>query len=78
MYDYESINTTLSVYAGGFVAPGYINLNAYSDGIEEELEGFVIILRLLESDLDPRDVGLVNISRSIYLVRINQSGILTK
>ena len=76
-YDYETIDTTLSIFAGGFVAPGYINLTAFSDGMEEELEGFVIVLRLLESELDPRDVGLVNISRSIYLVRIRPSGTLT-
>ena len=74
-FDYESINSTLSVFAGGTFAPVYVNLNAYEDGSAEEVEGFVIVLSLLDTELDSRDVGQVNISRSIYLIRINQSGI---
>lgn len=74
-YDYDTINEVVRVYAGGFVAPGYINLYAYEDGLaEEETEGFLIYLDLLESELDERDVGQVNLSRSVYLVRISQSG----
>jgi hypothetical protein len=49
-------------------------LDAYLDGLAEELEGFVLYLDVVESELDPRDVGLVNLSRSVYLVVINQSG----
>ena len=61
---------------GGIFYPERTRLSAYEDGIAEDPEGFVLYLDLLESKLDPRDVGLVNISRNAYLVRINESGIV--
>jgi hypothetical protein len=68
------VDTTLPGLAGGvFLAP-YLSLDAYQDGIAEQSEGFVLLLEIEESELDPRDVGSVSLSRSVYLVRINQSG----
>ena len=60
----------------GLPYPEGIHLSAYEDGVAEESEGFVLYLDLVESELDPRDVGLVNISRNTYLIRINESGIV--
>ena len=53
-----------------------LTFDAYLDGLAEELEGFVLYLDVMESELDPRDVGQVNLSRSVYLVVINQSGMI--
>ena len=76
MYDYDSINTTLRLEVGGLLFPEIIFLKAYEDGVAEEVEGFVLYLDLVESELDSRDVGFVNISRNAYLIRINESGIV--
>lgn len=73
-YDYRAINITANVYAGGFVAPNFYFFGAYSDGIQEQREGLVLLLEIIESELDPRDVGNVSLSRSAYLIRINDSG----
>ena len=73
VYDYRSINRTISPTAGSLEYYD-ITLDAYLDGLPEELEGFVLYLDVIESELDPRDVGQVNLSRSVYLVVINQSG----
>lgn len=75
-YDYEAVNTTLSGLAGGFIIPSYLSLAAYQDGIAEQFEGFVLYLEIVQSELDPRDMGNVSLSRSAYLVRINQSGMV--
>ena len=69
------MDTTLSGQAGGMFSPPELYLEAYQDGIAEQSEGFVLLLEIDESELDPRDVGSVSLSRSVYLVRINQSGI---
>ena len=74
-YDYEAVDTTLSGLAGGFFLAPLLSLNAYQDGLAEQLEGFVLLLEIVQSELDARDVGNVSLSRSAYLVRINQSGI---
>ena len=74
-YDYKEVDTTLSGLAGGIFVPPSLSLNAYQDGIAEQPEGFVLRLEIVESELDPRDMGNVSLSRSVYLVRINQSGI---
>ena len=34
----------------------------------------MLFLEIIESELDPRDVGNASLSRSAYLVRINDSG----
>ena len=77
VYDYRTIDRTISLTAG---SPEYSNyeltLDAYLDGLAEELEGFVLYLDVIESELDPRDVGQVSLSRSVYLVVINQSGVI--
>ena len=74
-FDYEAVNTTMDGLAGGFFdLPPSLILNAYQDGEAEQLEGFVIYLEILESELNQRDVGNVSLSRSAYLIRINQSG----
>ncbi len=65
---------TANVYAGGFVGPNFYFFGAYSDGTPEPREGLVFLLEIVESELDPRDVGNVSLSRSAYLVRINDSG----
>ena len=54
--------------------PNFFPLAAFPDGIPEQMEGFVLFLEIIESELDPRDVGNVSLSRSAYLVRINDSG----
>ena len=51
-------------------------IEPYADGVPEDLEGFVLFVELLESELDPRDVGYVSLARSAHLVRINDTGIL--
>ena len=70
------MDTTLPGLAGGFFIPSYLSLEAYQDGIAERSEGFVLLLEIDESELDPRDMGNVSLSRSVYLVRINQSGMI--
>ena len=80
VFDYEEVDTTLSGFAGGiFISPSMpLTLNAYQDGEAEQLEGFILYVEIDESELDPRDVGNVSLSRSAYLVRINQSGTAMK
>lgn len=74
-YDYETIDKTLSLsFTSQVVHYDELFFDAYLDGIPEELEGFVLYLELIESELDPRDVGHVNLSQSVYLIIINQSG----
>ena len=74
VYDHSDINETKRVYAGGFVVAPFVLLETFSDGISEQTEGSVLFLEIIESELDPRDVGNVSLSRSAYLVRINDSG----
>ena len=76
-YDYRAIDITADFYAGGFGGPTLYFFGAYSDGIPEQREGLVLLLEIVESELDPRDVGNVSLSRSAYLVRINDTGIST-
>ena len=59
---------------GGFFPPFLIVIPIYDDGVPEDVEGFVIFLEIMESELDPRDVGQVNLTRSSHLVIINPSG----
>ena len=73
-FDYEAVDTTVLGLTGVMVDSSSLELNAYQDGEAEQLEGFVLFLEIAESELDPRDVGNVSVSRSAYLVRINQSG----
>ena len=46
----------------------------YDDGIDEDVEGLILFLDVMESQLDPRDVGYINVSRSAYLITIYPSG----
>ena len=75
-YDYQPLNLTLSVLAGvGFgVELPFLFIETYGDGLREDIEGLVLFLEIQESGLDPRDVGNVSLSRSAYLLRINQTG----
>ena len=58
-------------YSGrGFLIP------VYDDGIDEDVEGLIIFLEVMESELDPRDVGQIDLIRSAYLIRISPTGIL--
>ena len=72
-YDYQPYvmrhNLTSELVQFFFIEP-------YADGVPEDLEGFVLFVELLESELDPRDVGYVSLPRSAHLVRINDTGIL--
>ena len=52
----------------------FVFIETYEDGVSEDLEGFIIMLDLLESALDPRDVDYVSIPRSVFIVRINDTG----
>lgn len=70
-YDYSPINITQEVYAGDSILPTFFFLEPFVDGIAEGTEGFVLFLQIIESELDPRDVGNVSLSRSAYLIRIN-------
>jgi hypothetical protein len=70
------VDTTISGIAGDIVISPSLTLDAYQDGEAEQSEGFVLLLEIEESELDPRDVGNVSLSRSVYLVRINQSGMI--
>ena len=77
-FDY---NNTVQVipFPGGGVLPDlhqYFVLPIYEDGLEEDTEGFVLYVDIVESQLDPRDVGQIDLARTAYLVTINQSGIL--
>ena len=55
--------------------PPPLDIFAYIDGLAEETEGLVVYLELVESELDARDVGQVELERSTYLIRINPSGV---
>ena len=46
----------------------------YDDGIAEDVEGLVLSLEVLGSELDPRDVDFVNLPRSAYIITIYPSG----
>jgi hypothetical protein len=74
VFDYETVDTTISGITGDVVISPSLTLDAYQDGEAEQSEGFVLYLEIIDSELDPRDVGNVSVSRSAYLVRINQSG----
>ena len=50
------------------------DLAIYNDGIAEDVEGLILFLEVIESQLDPRDVGQVQLTRSAYLITISQSG----
>ena len=50
------------------------DLPIYNDGIAEDVEGLILFLEVVESQLDPRDVGQVQLIRSAYLITISQSG----
>ena len=52
------------------------NFIVTEDGVNEDTEGFVLLLEVPESELDERDVGRIDLERSSYLVRINPSGIV--
>ena len=73
-FDYEEVDTTLHGLTDAIFSLPSLSLNAYQDGEAEQLEGFILFLEIEESELDPRDVGNVSVSRSAYLIRINQSG----
>ena len=73
-YDYQTVSRTYSVLAGGFIAPVFFGIEIYQEGVAENLEGFVLFLEIAESELDQRDIGNVSLSRSTYLLRINQTG----
>ena len=78
-FDY---NNTISLipFPGGAVLPDipqYFILPIYEDGLDEDTEGLILLLDIPESLLDPRDVGQIDLDRSVYLVTINQSGNIT-
>ena len=50
------------------------DLPIYNDGITEDVEGLILFLEVVESQLDPRDMGQVQLIRSAYLITISQSG----
>jgi hypothetical protein len=82
-YDYSSTLGTEARIDFGPVGVGLVRVPpplgilAYIDGLPEEVEGLVVYLDLVESELDPRDVGQVALERSTYLIRINQSSMCT-
>ena len=60
----------------GFVGSAFgLLFPIYDDGIAEDVEGLVLSLEVLESELDPRDVDFVNLPRSAYIIAIYPSGI---
>ena len=75
-FDYNSTETITPFFVGGFfpIPTLFFGFPVYQDGVDEEIEGFVVFLEVLESELDERDVGQVNLTRPAYLVRINPSG----
>ena len=70
-YDYRPYDMTLNLTVG---VNQYFFIEPYADGVPEDLEGFVLFVELLESELDSRDVGYVTLPRSTYIVRINDTG----
>ena len=60
---------------GNAGAVGRFIFPIYDDGIAEDVEGLVLSLEILESELDPRDVDFVNFPRSAYIIAIYSSGI---
>ena len=76
-YDYDSTVSDIAVafFVGGSVAPPpRVGVSIHDDGVAEEVEGLVVLLEVVESELDERDVGQVDLIRSTYLGRINPSG----
>ena len=74
-FDYN--NTTPLIPFGSGVLPPipqYLILSIYEDGVEEDTEGLILFVDIPESLLDPRDVGQIDLLRSVYLVTINESG----
>ena len=52
-----------------------ITVPVYNDGVEENEEGFVLLLGVSENQLDSRDVGYVNVLSPVVLVRLMEGGI---
>lgn len=77
-FDYNNTVQVIPFPPGGIVPDlhQYYLLPIYEDGLEEDTEGFVLYMDVVESQLDPRDVGQIDLARTAYLVTINQSGIL--
>ena len=77
-FDYN-ITASLIPFPGGVLPdfPQYFTMSIYEDGLDEDTEGLILFLDIPESLLDPRDVGQIDLDRSVYLVTINQSGNIT-
>ena len=62
--------------AGAPVAPVIFGIVARGDSLSEETEGFIVFLEIDENiNLDERDVGMVDLVRDTYLVRIADGAI---
>ena len=78
MYDYNNSVQLIPFPAGlppSQIFTQYYSLPVYEDGLDENVEGFVLYLDVSESEVDTRDVGQVDLNRVALLVTINQSGL---
>ena len=79
-YDFFNIGDNrllFQIYAGGISpTPTLIPFGTFDDGIVEDVEGLVVYVEILESELDDRDRGEVTLERSAYLLRITPSCML--
>ena len=68
--DFVNFTTTYSLSVGGPLPPTIFDITAKQDDISENTEGFVVYLKVGESELDERDVGQVDLVRDAYLAQI--------
>ena len=77
-FDYNNSAPLFPFPGGGFVPELFqpFLLSIYEDGLKEDTEGLILFVDVPESLLDPRDVGQIDLERNVYLVTINDSGML--
>ena len=51
-----------------------ITIPVYNDGVSEDEEGFVVLLRVLEEELEEEDKGFVEVFSPAIVVRLREGG----
>ena len=72
--DFNTTSLSLELNAELVTFIANITVSVYNDGVEENEEGFVILLNVLQEQLDGRDIGFVDVLTPVVLVRLQQGG----
>ena len=74
--DFNATTLRLELNAELVTISANISIPVYSDGVPEQVEGFAVLLGVREGDLDDRDVGFVNVTSPILVVRLEEGGVV--